>query len=282
MKKLMSTLAMVTMLVIGASQAHAALLTNWDYTLSDIKFQNINENFVTVGSDGSLDFKTGNYGIELETGAGKEEQLTFPGDNSSADSKNDTLVSQITSTDDVAQNTAATKIADITFSYSVVAVDNPNVRMSITYTIPLYTYYDAAAETAYIYYNNNEVSTRGATNFTHDGYAYGITGVGLFVDDRALSTIPSNDGNLYSSWAINDDTIKNNYSEYVVGEDAANTENSLGAKDTPGLFDITGVLSITNSKVTPDPAPTPEPATMLLMGLGLAGLGFVARRRNQK
>ncbi len=285
MKKILSILVCTLVLAAGAMEAKAALLTDWEYDLTSVSLTNFNTDFVTVGTadngKDNMSFNSGGYGVTINPNGGSHGDLTFEGDNSSASSTNkDALLNQTTVDSESTSNTPATKLADLTFSYSVVSTENSNVRMTITYTMPLYTFYDADTGTAYVYYNNSEVSTMGATAITHDGYKYGITGVGLFVDDRALVSLPGAEGdpNLYSGWAINEDTMKNNYEEYVVGGD---NNVSIGEKTNPGDFKISGVFSIANSKVTPDPAPTPEPATMLLMGLGLAGLGLVARRRNK-
>ncbi len=285
MKKLLSSVLFAALLVVSAGQAQAALLTDWSYDLTKVELTNFNTDFVTKGINPSngkdtASFNSGAYNVTLAPNGGSAGGLTFERDNSSASSDyKDALVNQTTTNTDVS-STPATKIADLTFSYSVASDSNPGVFMDITYTIPLYTFYDSSTQTAYIYYNNSEVSTKGATAITHDGYKYGITGVGLFVDNRALVSLPGAEGdpNLYSGWAINEDTMNNNFVEYVVGGDNNYAEgNYLGAKEE-GEFKISGVFSIANNKVTQDPAPTPEPATMLLTGLGLAGMGFMKRR----
>ncbi len=279
MKRLVGSLVLGTMLLVGAGQAQAELLTNWTYNLTKVSLNNPNTDFVTSSGE-DISFTSGGYNIDLAPGATTSGNLTFPGADTSASSSNeDKLVNQTTASTEVF-NTSATKLADLVFSYSAVSVDNPNVRMSVTYTLPLYTYYDANAATAYIYYNNSEVGTMGATAITHDGYKYGVTGFGLFVDGRALENFSGAEGdpNLYSGWAINDDTMSNYYDEYVVGGDA-NVSTGEKTGDAFGAYTITGIFSIANSLVPTPPAPTPEPATMLLMGAGLAGLGFVKRRR---
>ncbi len=283
MKKTLGTLVCAATLICGAASAEAALLTEWNYTLNSVSLGNFNTGFATTdGTNASFD--SGNYGIKLEAQApdGTTEKLVFSGDNSSAsDDEQNKLLNQTTENANGGDNTPATKIADLSFSYTVTSIENPGVFMDITYTIPLYTFYSAEDKTAYVYYNNSEVSTMGSTAITHDSYKYGITGVGLFVDGRALENFKGAEGdpNLYSGWAINSDTFNNNYSKYEVGGD--NTGTYLGVKDVKGDYSITGILSITNTLIETPPAPTPEPATMLLMGLGLAGLGFVARRRSK-
>ncbi len=284
MKRLLSSLLLGSMLLVGAGQAQAnVLLTEWSYDLTSVSLTNFNTPFVTVGTaDNGKDdmtFNSGNYNVNIAPNGGSHGDLIFTGANTSASSgHDDALLNQTTAVANFIE-TPATKLADLTFSYSVISDTNSEVRMSITYTMPLYTFYSENDKTAYVYYNNSDVSTMGATAITHDGYKYGITGVGLFIDNRALVSLPGgeNDPNLYSGWAINADTMANHYSAYVVGED--NSDTYLGAKDVAGDYRISGVFSIANSKVDTPPAPTPEPATMLLMGAGLAGLGFVKRRR---
>ncbi len=276
MKRLVGSFLLGTMLLVGAGQAQAALLTDWTYKLDSVSLNNPNTDFVT-STDGAISFNTGSYRVTLDPQEGSTaKDLTFSGDDTAASSDaKEQLVNQTTVSGDFV-NTSATKLADLTFTYSTWSLADPDVKMNITYTIPLYTFYDRAQETAYVYYNNSEVSTQGATAITEDGYKYGVTGVGLFVDGRAIISFPGgeNDPNLYSGWAINEDTMNNYYDKYVVG----GTENVSTGEKAFGQYSITGVFSITNTKVTP-PAATPEPATMLLMGAGLAGLGFVKRRR---
>ncbi len=287
LKKTLTTLACGLFLALGASSAHAALLENWTYELSSTSLTNFNTNFVTVGTAANgkqnMTFTSGFYTTTIDPNGTFNGSFGFSEDKTSASTPQNTYLvntSSVATGNDVANATPATKLADLMFTYRVASVDEPGVWMEIDYTIPLYTYYDAKTETAYVYYNNSEVAGAGATAITHDGYKYGATGIGLFVDGRALESLDGAEGdpNLYSGWAINGDTMTNNYEEYVVGSE---NNVSTGLKDPSGVFNITGIFSAVATPVGTDPTPTPEPATLILSGLGLAGISALKRRRNK-
>ncbi len=257
MKKILGALVCAVIFATVSVQAQAALLTDWNYDLSDIKLSNVNTDYATVNTKGQVNVTVGNYNTTLTIGSDVNGSLSFTGKDSSADNEGstDTLLNQTTTvTDSPLINTGATKLADLAFTYTMTSDANPLQKLDITYTIPLYTYYDMATETAYIYYDALEVSLKGTTLLDYDGYKYGITGVVQFVDGTPLDwvQVPGSDNALNMGWSFDDaDTL------------------------------ITSSISIFNIyKGSEDPAPTPEPATMLLMGAGLAGLGYVKRRRS--
>ncbi len=277
MKKLLTTLTLGLTLATGVAKAEAAFLANWEYNLVEVSLTN------NVGNNISpYNFSSGNYNITLETNGGNSGDLTLaPG--KSASSQNGALVNQ-TSREDAYVETPSPGVfvGNLSFSYTANAVDDSGndifgTSMKIKYNLPLYTF--SQGDVSYIFYNNDMASTAGSTAITFDGYKYGATGVGLFIDSRSMENFPGTapgDTSLYSGWAINDDTMRNDYSKYVVGG-TNNNDYFLRTKDF-GKYVLSGVFSIAASEV---PAPTPEPATMLLTGLGLAGLGAMKRRRKK-
>ncbi len=282
MNRLLSTFAITLVLCLGVSQANAALLTDWTYELEDVVISNHNTNLPNYQADaeGGLSWHGGKYssGISPNSPQTPTGYFNFTETEDVFSLYPEEVLNHSTEVNPYNENFGFQQLADLTFNYLVYS-DDLEVYFDISYTIPLYTYYDAATENEYIYYNKNSVSTQGSTAITYQEYSYGVTGVGLYVDDRALVSLQLGT-ETYSGWLINEETRTNMYSQYIIGED--NSDYYLGKKTEVGLFDIDGVFSVTHTLNSPPPSPTPEPATMLLTGLGLAGIGAIKRRRNKK
>ncbi len=285
MKKLVGSFLCASLLIVGATQAQAAMLTEWTYTLTNAYFTAYDG--TPLGNSTTFDPNTPEHiawssakyfnDATMNDAEGATGTLTLvPGTNgeASASLSQSNVLSHGTKDKDPVTGMEHSELIGLAFEYSVRSVENPSVFMKHTYTIQLQTFYDAATGIEYIFYAPGDVSGTGATAITHDGYKYGLTGIGLFVDGRALTGVESSPG--YVGWTINEDTRTYTYDKYVVG--ATNNEIT-GTKANFGVFDIDGYFSITATPVGPEP--TPEPATMLLTGLGLAGMGFLKRRRNK-
>ncbi len=81
-----------------------------------------------------------------------------------------------------------------------------------------------------------------------------------------------------------------NHLTFVVGHTGATAETLLSDNGSGHLFaaHVYDTLGVTNAQTgfitggtTPTPTPVPEPASMLLLGTGLLGAGFLRRRRNR-
>ncbi len=288
MKNLLWSFLGLLSLTLLAAPTYAAPITEWGYKLEGLTFIDANTTLPNyTGNNQSISWTGGMYENTLSTEAPSNStgNLTLTGDEESGSgslSPDEALNQTVEST--VENSSFGTKpLVTLKFDYTVYSDTlnqwgTPEVLFDISYYIPLYTYYDAANECEYIYYKDNDIMTQGSTAITNDNYMYGITGVGLFVDDREIGTyLDPKTNELYHGWVINNDTMHNMYSQYTPGED--NSKYELGKKEDFGAFDIDGYFSVTYTRNETDATPTPEPTTMMLTGLGLAGLAFARRRR---
>ncbi len=231
-RTVLSSLALGLALAFGVTQAQAALLTDWSYTMNSASLSEFNTDFVTT-SGTSMSFESGKHDITIASGLGNTTgSLTFSSDNSTASNTiSDPFLSQTVTVDSSATGpSVATPLATLTLSYNAVANENSFATLKVTYTIPLYTYYDASNDTAYVYYNNFEVETSGTTRTTFNNYAYTVGGIALYLGDSPVAATWGPDGNFYSGWVLSDGTVN-----------------------------LSGILSITNTETNPPVDPDPDP-----------------------
>ncbi len=282
MKKILGALVCMLTLVGGAMEAEASYIADWTYSLDAVKFNGA----TSLSKPGSLynhEFKqnidttnTGNITLNGPIAGGGS---VIPTSNAFLDATT-TPAATAPSNDPV-------HIVDymtVTFEYSATAFDpiaNKEVRISALYTVPFQYHYDGNGN-EYIFYKSSPLEANVTPNLQAHGYEdgeykYSLGEVHLFVDGNPLvgigadnPLIPDEEEGVYVGWVINEETRAQYWDD-----------NNLLTKTELGLFNIGGNFHLNYSKVDNGPAPTPEPATMLLTGLGLAGLGWAKRRRGQ-
>ncbi len=243
MKKQLISFVCGLLLAVSASQANAAVLEDWTYSF-DISLSAIASEFVYDQGNDSVSWLSGNKLSTLSVQPTSAldafaNTLEFIGTITSGNQVRDTSASlflgqTVTQSDVVNTSTAPMELADLTINYIVTAPNGQ--KLNVTYTVPLWSFYDASNDASYVYYSNFSISTSGPSMMYYEGVPTSVTGVGMYFNDEGLDFV-YRDNDVFSSWKF----------------------------------------SITEET----PAPTPEPATMLLTGLGLAGLGYVKRRRNK-
>ncbi len=247
MKKLLTSLVLGLFLTVSASHANAAALEHWTYTY-DVSLSAIASEFVYDQGDGSVSWLSGNKLSHLSvqpTSALNDFENTvimfssIVGENQAHIITSSHFLGQSVTQSDITNTTAIpTQLANLTVTTTASTPDGQNL-LNLTYTIPLWSFYDASNDASYVYYSVDEIWAYGPSAVTYEGERIGLTGPALFFNNNHLEIMPDGSNMLYG-W---------NFS------------------------------SITQEP--PSPEPTPEPATMLLTGLGLAGLGYVKRRRNK-
>ncbi len=292
MKKIMGTICALVM-TASFSTAQASILTDWTYGLSSAT-SNLNgelgiiydSNFV----DGQgLSFQTG--GIFNSVEAQFDQTGAFGVTGSITQTSGEYVFRHDTGLTPSSNIINNEKITDLSFQYDVTSAGG-EVAFSLTYTLPLYSYYDATHNTSYIYYDTSKVVTTGQISAMYDDYLYVALGFNLMVDGKTLTEYTAANGSTYSGWAVNAETMSSYYDNYVVGgENIAIGDKRWDGFEVKSSFNMLSYqiggalpsgLDFDLINALPDsPTPTPEPATMLLTGLGLAGLGALKRRRNK-
>jgi len=128
-------------------------------------------------------------------------------------------------------------------------------------------------------YTYQEIEANKIENLNHESFFQKVTDG---VDNQWAFELPYENGyflfktgtGTYKTWLFE------NIDSTFYGTFAIGNEYPLGG-DTTINFDIKDIESISHITKTPI-APIPEPSTLLLLGAGLAGLGFYSLKRGKK
>ncbi len=249
LNKTLGALVCAFTVISAASLAQAAPITDWTETLTGVDFSNPSSSGKLVSADG-----TNPERYIWDNGVNRNlfwDRTSNPSDGGTAENiQNLPLVHIVQDTRNPGNYPSDTVYSLVTFDfdYTFTLPSDPAVSFDLTFSVPMYAFFDSTANKEYVFYDASSITS---TSFIYEGYTYTATDISLgYWGTAGLVEQVQAPGMDYAGWEM------------------------TGA--SYNIFD-----EFTLSAIANDTAPTPEPATMLLMGAGLAGLGFIARKRKR-
>ncbi len=259
MKKTLGACVCALTLMGLVGQAEAAPISDWTLTTTGITLTAIpNEGgLVSEGSGGSVDWLSKGYqnnfaGASLGSNSGT---LPNTGDMSSIGIDSiGSLSSMQFPLGEMMVGSDGFDLFTLSFTFTLASADNSVKFEALTYDFKFSSSYVNGQETISI----TSMGFQGEpTTFYEVGdYQYWIGGVNI-----TNSLFAESDSGTITQLVLNNDVVT--------------------SESDSSIFTFGTTVDFGAEYIGEPPAATPEPATMLLMGLGLAGLGFVARRRNR-